>query len=141
MIQLIKKWEDIDYVLVPASTAVAVGDSLKYNGSGQAIPGTSGVALLGIALQAITSTDPDYASAKQIAYQKTRGAGEYNFLMNVTVGALTVAQVGLPFNVSTPGNLDVSGAGTQFRIVRVIKTTTDGSVTPGLVEVTCILPA
>lgn len=110
MIQLVQKWEDIDNLPVPASTVVKAGDALEFNGSGSVIPATPGFPIVGFSLLGIASTDPDYASAKQLFYQKAGNVGEYRFLVPVGAGTALASMIGLVFNVyaSDPGQIDVS---------------------------------
>jgi len=136
MFKLISKWEDIDVVPVPASTEIEMGDELAYNGSGQAVPAEAGDTVIGHSLVKISSSDPDYTSAKKINYQKIGAPGQYTFQVPVTKGAVAASIVGSNFDVDEAGSLDCSGAGTQFTVTAVITTTANGAVTPGLVEVT-----
>lgn len=114
MIQLIKKWEDIDNLLIPASTAVDAGDALSFNGSGGVIPSVPGVPIVGFSGVTIKSTDPDYASAKQLFYQRAGSIGEFTFLCPVGAGTALASMVGKIFNVyaSDPGSVDVSAYNT-----------------------------
>ena len=134
MFKLMSKWEDIDTVDVPASTAVKLGDELAYNGSGQAIPAVAGDIVIGHSLVAIARTDPDYASAKKIPYQKVGAAGQLRFQVPVTKGATPT--VGKNYDVDAAGSLDCSKEGTQFTVTEILVETANGAVTPGLVEVT-----
>lgn len=121
--QYIKKWEDIDNVPLPASTALLNGAWMKYNGTGSAIPATSSGAVIGTSLQTIASTDPDYASAKQVYYQKAGAPGKDEFIIGIGAGTAIASMVGSPFNLFDSVSLDVSGAGTQFVVTRVLSTT------------------
>lgn len=110
MIQLLKKWEDIDNLPFPASTAGNAGDALKYDGSGAVIPATPGQPIVGFLGQKITSTDPDYASAKQIFYQKSGSVGQNKFLIPVGAGTALANMIGKTFNIyaSDAGAIDVT---------------------------------
>lgn len=107
---LVQKWEDIDNLPIPASTASATGDALSYNGTGSVIPSTPGMPIVGFNLQTISATDPDYATAKQLFYQKAGSVGQYRFIVPVGAGTALANMVGLTFNVyaSDPGKIDVS---------------------------------
>lgn len=108
--QLVQKWEDIDNLPIPASTASNIGDALSYNGSGSVIPSTPGMPIVGFNLQTIASTDPDYATAKQLFYQKAGSVGQYRFIVPVGAGTALANMIGLTFNVysSDAGKIDVS---------------------------------
>lgn len=110
MIQLIKKWEDIDNLPIAASVAVDAGDAISYNGSGTIIPSTPGLPIVGFSVQTILSTDPDYATAKQIFYQKAGSVGQNKFLVPVGIGTALASMIGLTFNIyaSDPGSIDLS---------------------------------
>lgn len=123
MSQLIKKWEDIDNVQLPASTVLQNGAWMSYNGTGSAIPATASGSVIGTSLQTIATTDPDYASAKQVFYQKAGAPGKDEFTINIGAGVAAASMVGSPFNLHDSVSLDVSGAGTQFVITRFISTT------------------
>lgn len=110
MIQLVQKWEDLDNLPVPASTAVTAGNAMSYNGTGSIIPSTPGLPIVGFSAQTIASTDPDYASAKLIFFQRAGNIGHYRFSCPVGVGTALANMVGVTFNVSATdaGAIDVS---------------------------------
>lgn len=120
MAKLIQKWEDIDNEKKAASTQFNVGDFISYNGSGQVVPATAGDAIVGEILEKISSTDDDYASTRQISFQKV--TNQYKFEIPVTIGTATAAMVGSTFDIDTakPGSLDVSAPGTQITISKFI---------------------
>ncbi len=106
-----EKWEDSDSRPIPASTAFGVGNALSYNGSGSVIPATPGLAIAGVCLINVQSTDPDYAATtKQIAMQRSGSLNQYHFSVPVTVGTAAATMVGKRFNVdpANAGGLDVS---------------------------------
>lgn len=118
-----------------ASTVLAAGIWLGYNGSGQVVPLGVGAGnpIVGLNLSPIAATDPDYASTKLITYDGIAQSTD-RFEMPVTNGTAIASMIGSPFNVYTDSyGLDVSGAGVQFRVTKVISTT--------LVEVEAILVA
>lgn len=112
---LIQKWEEILYVPKEASTAMASGIFLEYNGTGEAQPLQPTNPVLGLNLMTIASTDSDFASEKKIPYQTAEGN---KFLMPVTTGTATANMIGDTFDITAADSygLDVSGAGTQFVI-------------------------
>lgn len=111
MIKLVQKWEDIDLLPVPASTAIDAGDALEFNGSGLIISATPGQPIVGFSGQTIASTDPDYAtSGKQLSYQKSGTVGQYKFQVPVGAGTALANMIGLTFNIyaTDPGSIDVT---------------------------------
>lgn len=112
--QLIQKWEDIDNLPIAASTAVDTGDFLKYISGGTVAPATPGVPLVGLSLLTIASTDPDYASAKQLFFQRAGAIGQYRFILPVGAGTALATMIGSIFNVlnTDPGSIDVSAYST-----------------------------
>jgi hypothetical protein len=119
-VTLVEKWEEDKYTPKAASTAMANGQFLTYDGSGGAIPATPGDPILGVCMEDVTAADVDYTSTRKIAYQTA-----YNNYFNITVsaGTATAAMVGLPFDLDTASTLDVSGAGTQVEITNFISAT------------------
>lgn len=106
---LVQKWEDIDNLPVPASTAVNNGAFLSFNGSGGVIPATAGTPLVGTSLLTIASTDPDYtATTKQLFYQKSGTVGQYKFILPVGAGTALASMIGSTFNLFDSGSIDVS---------------------------------
>lgn len=107
-----------------ASTALAVGVWLEYDGAGGAQllePGSH--AILGLNLSPIAATDPDYSSTKLITYDGVVDTTD-RFLMPVTTGTALSSMVGSPFDVDTNGyGLDVSGSGVQFEVTKFISAT------------------
>lgn len=110
MISLVQKWEDIDTLPIPASTTVNNGDGIAFNGTGSIIPATPGLPLVGFSLQTIATTDPDYATAKQLFYQKAGTVGQYRFMVPVGAGSAIASMIGSTFNLyaSDPGKIDVT---------------------------------
>lgn len=130
---LVQKWEDIDTLPIAASTVVAVGDFLTFDGAGGVEPATAGDPIVGVSLLAITAADPDYADAKQLFYQKGGTFNQYKFVVPVGTGTATASMIGSPFDLTDAGSVDVSGSGTQVTITNVIS--------EDLVEVTVGVPA
>ena len=122
MAHLIQKWEEIDMVPKAASTAIGVGEFLEYNGTGEVVPLNPTNEVVGLCLEEISSTDPDYTSIRKIPYQVARG---FKFVMSVTTGTATANDIGSTFDVdaSNSAGLDVSGAGTQFVVREFISGT------------------
>lgn len=119
-VTLIEKIEEDKYTPKAASTLMANGEFLTYDGSGGVIPATPADPILGICQEDVTAADVDYASTRMIAYQTA-----YNnyFRIKVTIGTATAAMVGSPFDLDTASTLDVSGAGTQVEITKFISAT------------------
>lgn len=144
MIQLIQKWEDIDNLPVPASTAVKAGDALEFNGSGTVIPATPGQPIVGFSGQTIASTDPDYATAKQLFYQKAGSVGQYKFLVPVGAGTALASMIGSVFNTyaSDAGQIDVSAYKTLSYNTLAVSTFSVGhTVTGGTSSATGVITA
>lgn len=114
-----------------ASTDLPVGMWLEY-ASGVLQPLTPGTGVIeGLNLSPIASTDPDYASNKDITYDGVDDVVD-RWLMPVTSGTADASMIGDVFDVdSNSYGLDVSGSGAQFEITKVLSTT--------LVEVKAIL--
>jgi len=144
MIQLIEKWEDLDTLPIPASTAFKSGDPLSFNGSGALIPSTPGLPIVGFSGQAITSTDPDYATAKILFYQKAGSVGQYKFLCPVGAGSAVASMVGKVFNVyaSDPGKIDVSAYNTiKYNTLAVSTFAVGHTITGGTSGATGVITA
>lgn len=133
MIQLSQKWEDIDNLPIPASIAVDAGDALSFDGSGSVIPSVPGQPIVGFSGQSILATDPDYAIAKKLFYQKAGSIGQYKFMCPVGLGTLLASMVGSVFNVyaSDPGALDVSAYKTITYNTLAVSTFTAGHTVTG----------
>lgn len=115
MSQLIKKWEDIDNLPIPASTLFGEGNFISYDGSGSVIPSTRGKAIVGVNLLTVAATDSDYASAtKQTFFQKAGSVGQYTFSVPVGAGTALASMIGSVFNVyaSDAGKIDLSAYST-----------------------------
>lgn len=144
MIQLTEKWEDIDNLPIPASTAVDAGDAIEFNGSGGVIPATPGMPIVGFSGQTILSTDPDYATAKQLFYQKAGTVGQYKFIAPVGAGTAIASMIGSTFNVyaSDPGAIDVSAYKTlPFNTLAVSTFAVGHTVTGGTSGATGVITA
>lgn len=119
-VTLVEKWEEDKYTNKAASTAMANGEFLTYDGSGGVIPATPGDPILGVCQEDVQSSDVDYTSTRKIAYQTS--LNNY-FNITVTTGTATAAMVGSPFDLDTPSTLDVSAPGTQVEITKFISAT------------------
>lgn len=142
--QLVQKWDDIDNLPTPASTTMNIGDALSYNGSGSVIPATPGTQLVGFSLQTIATTDPDYASSKQIFYQKAGSVGQYRFIVPVGAGTAISSMIGKTFNVyaSNPGQIDVTGYNTLTYNTLAVSTFAIGhTITGGTSGATAVITA
>lgn len=128
MAQLSQKWERIMRAPKAASTAFDAGYFISYDGSGHVIPAESaslyGTAtkIRGVILEDILSTDDDFTSTRKVSYQDALG---FVFTVPVGIGTATASMIGSLFDVDgvNPGAIDVSGAGTQLKIVEVISST------------------
>lgn len=119
---LIQKWESIDYVPKAASTVFNAGEFIGYNGTGEVVPLNPTVPVLGVILEDVTAGDVDYTSLRKVPYQVARG---FKFIIEVTTGAATANDIGLPFDIDAGNSagLDVSAPGTQFVIREFISAT------------------
>lgn len=108
------------------SNALGVVESNKTIGTGSITtsggvkPAVATEALLGVGQEDVLSTDVDFTSTRQIAYQTA-----YNnyFEVVVTAGTATAAMVGLKFNLDTPSTISVAATGTQLEITKFISAT------------------
>lgn len=144
MFKLQQKWEDLDNLPFPASTTGNDGDALSFNGSGAVIPSTPGLPVVGFLGQTIATTDPDYALAKQIFYQKSGNVGEYRFEVPVGAGTALASMIGSTFNVygSNPGQIDVSAYKTLTYNTLAVSTFTVGhTITGGTSAATGVITA
>ena len=109
--------EYFDWKPKTASTAIAYGAILAFDGSGGLTPASSTSKLLvGISRKAVVSTDSDYASATLLPYTVLREGAEYE--MDVYSGtALTAAMVGNSYDLYDSSLLNVGG--TTHKVVTV----------------------
>lgn len=119
-VTLVQKWEENQYTNKAASTALANGEFLTYNGTGGVIPATPGDPILGVCQEDVLSSDADYTSTRLIAYQT---AQNNYFNITVTTGSAAATMVGSPFDLDTASTLDVSAPGTQVEITKFISAT------------------
>lgn len=107
-----------------ASTAYVANTWLQSNGAGEFEALQPGNPVVGLLLEGIDSSDPNYASEGLLHVDLVTSTVD-RFLMDVTTGVATSEMEGLSFDVDAadPGGLDVSGAGTQFEVTRFITTT------------------
>lgn len=119
------------------TNAAGVAENNKTIGTG-AITQSSGVKpitattkILGVILQDVAASDPDYTAKTMVCYQV---APLNLFQMAVTVGAAAANMIGLTFNIDSANaaGLNVTAVGTQF-IVRKVLSTTLVEVEPVLV--------
>lgn len=116
--------ESIEPMKAPASTAFLTGSWVKADGTGGVVPLTPTAKVLGLCGETVSSTDSNYATAKYISVD-TVSKDVDRFLMPVTTGTATAAMEQSTFDVDAGNSygLDVSGAGTQFRITKFISAT------------------
>ncbi len=103
-----------------ASTLLTVGMWLQYDGAGAAEPLAPSSPVLGLNLTPVPASD---ASNDLITYDGIDVTVD-RWLMPVTSGTADASMIGSPFDVDTNSyGLDVSGAGTQFEVTKVISAT------------------
>lgn len=107
-----------------ASTVYIVGQWLQWDGSGHVVPLTTVDPVAGLCLQAVPATSPFYTTTDQIYFDGAILSTD-RFIMAVATGTAIASMIGSTFDVdgSNSGSLDVSGAGTQFRVTQVFSTT------------------
>lgn len=116
--------ETIEPKVRPASQAIVANTWLQSDSLGGFVPLTQSGAIVGLAVEGVDSSDPNFASAGLIHVDLVT-EGIDRFLMDVTTGTATPAMVGLAWNVDAadPGGLDVATAPVsqgQFEITKVI---------------------
>lgn len=107
-----------------ASTAFEVGYFLTYDGSGYVKPVTNGSGtekILGLSNTQITSASANYATTDDISISTPVNILDELYIP-VETGTATASLVGTYVNVDStnPGAVDVSGAGTQILVTRVL---------------------
>lgn len=119
-----KSVENVETAPKAASTVFNVGDWLQWNGSGEVEPLTTIDPVAGLCLEPVSASDADYATTRQIHMDQGIQPTD-RFLMSVATGTASEANIGNTYDVdaSDSGALDVSGAGTQFRVTQVFSTT------------------
>jgi hypothetical protein len=108
----------IEWLIAAASTAFTNGGLTYWDGSGAIIPAdaTSGNHA-GIILDAIESTDDDYASTKKVPVDVP--TAEDIFYADVATGTLTTAMVGNYYDLNSAGTgIDVTA--TSKKVVQVV---------------------
>jgi len=115
-----KNIENVETSPKAASTVFKVGDWVQWNGTGEVTPLTTVDPVAGLCLEAVAATDDDYATTRQIHIDQGIQPTD-RFIMSVGTGTATEANIGNTYDVdgSDAGALDVSGAGTQFRVTQV----------------------
>lgn len=116
--------ETIEPKVRPASQAIVANTWLMSDLAGGFIPLTPGSPIVGLAVEGVDSTDPNFAVAGLIHVDLVTETID-RFLMDVTTGAAVASMVGLAFDVDAadPGGLDVTNAPAisgQFEITKVI---------------------
>lgn len=104
-----------------ASTVIFANTWLQSNGTGEFEPLTPGAPVVGLALEGIDATDPNFAVEGLIHVDMVTETVD-RFLIDVTTGTADAEMEGLAFDIDAAdaGGLDVSGAGTQFEVTRFI---------------------
>lgn len=107
-----------------ASTVYDVGDFLIFNGLGQVVRATGGVAVVGVGNEAISSIDSDFTVTRPMNLSESVPNDELE--IPVSIGTLTAAMVGSKFDVdpAAPGSIDVSGAGTDILVTGFVNAST-----------------
>lgn len=113
--------ETIDPKTAAASTVFKAGDWIQSDGLGAFVPLTPAHAVVGLCLEAVSSTDANFAQEKLISCDMIDHTVD-RWLMPVGTGSATANMEGLTFDVDAAdaSALDVSASGTQFEITRVI---------------------
>ncbi len=125
MALLIQKGFDIDYRPKAASTSFQSGYFISYDGSGGVIPAESAslygsaTPILGIILTDVSSSDTDFALTTKVPFQYS---ATFKFLVPVSTGTAIASMIGSTYDVdgTNPGQIDLSVAGTQLRVVNVL---------------------
>lgn len=115
-----------------ASTVYAFGNFVQDNGLGQVIPLTPAAAVEGVGLQAVTTTDPNYAATNADYPVDGIDVTIDRFLIDIT-GTATSAMVGSKFNISAAdaGTVDVSTYSTLTYNTLAVSTFAVGHVITG----------
>ncbi len=122
-----------DY-LKKASTAIAYGDVLTIeSATGHLIPATAATTnIKGIAMEAILSTDSDYATARNISVDVPLPGDLFEMACNTTI---TQAMVGDFFDLATAkvvDNSDALGAVDVVEIVAILQPTYTSATNPSI---------
>lgn len=106
-----------------ASKVIKIGDWLK-NTAGFVEPLKPTDVIVGLAMEAITALDSNYATTNNIAVDINFNTEDL-FEMEVATGTAVQAMVNGIYDVDATdsSSLDVSGAGTQFKIDQIISET------------------
>lgn len=89
-----------------ASTAIAVGDALVFD-SGYITPAAAGATVTaGVALKAVTSADDDYTATTAVPVVML--TPDLVFLADVGTGSATQADVGVAYNLTDAGSVNLS---------------------------------
>lgn len=100
-----------------ASTAIAVGDLLYFDGSGAVQPAdTTSGDHIGVSLKVVTSSDDDYASTTKIPVDFA--SPEDIFEVDVETGTLTTAMIGNQYDLASADGIDVTA--TSKKVVTVV---------------------
>ena len=100
-----------------ASTAIALGDALTFDGLGYVTVAVAGsTSIVGFSKQVISATDSDYAGTKMIPVEIVDVIDELEVDVTTT---MTQAMVGTYRELSTASTLNTAIAGTanQFRVI------------------------
>lgn len=113
----------IDYFPKKASTAIAMGDALTFDGSGfatKAVAATTRV--IGASLRVVVAADADYASTTAIPVIVP--TTDTVFVADVGTGALTTAMIGNQYDLKDSTAIDVTAsAHKQVTVVGFISAT------------------
>ncbi len=108
-----------------ASTAMSLLDIVSIDANGYVIPAvTASTVLLGLVQENIKSSDDDYAKARMVVVDVPRGDRD-EFIIDVTGGTLTQANVGKAYDLSDAKTLNIATGGTvkHCKVVGIVSTT------------------
>lgn len=115
---------DLDYRNKKASTVITPNTLLTLDTNGQVIPAvTASLFTIGVAVQAVAATDPNYATTEEIQFDSAKDGDE--FIMDVDDAATVGFVAGVERAVNNAGQIKaaVPSAG-NGRLVRVVKVLT-----------------
>jgi hypothetical protein len=98
----------VEYYPKKASTAMSVGDLLKFDGSGYVTVCAAGTAtnvIVGVSLRKVASTDADYASTTLIPVEVGKDS---IYIADIGTGTGAASNVGGGFDLAAAGTLDVT---------------------------------
>lgn len=112
---------DLDYRNKKASTVIVPNTLLTLDSAGQVIPAvTASLFTIGVAVQAVAATDPNYAVVEEIQFDSAKDGDE--FIMDVDDSTTAGFVAGVERAVNNAGQIRAVAPTTgQGRLVRVVK--------------------